>query len=45
MVKSIYDQMKYFYLMIELDELLLRRLPTIKIKTNKSLYISYKSYL
>ena len=45
MVKTIYDQMKYFYLMIELDELLLARLPSIKVKTNKSPYLSYKSYL
>ena len=45
MVKTIYETNKYIYIMIELDHILFKRLPSIKFKANNSLYLSYKSYL
>ena len=44
MIKSIYDTNKYMYLMITLDAILFKRLPRIKIKTDQSPYITYKSF-
>lgn len=45
MVSSIYDTNRYFYIMLTLDAILFRKLPSVKIKTNKSSYITYKSYI
>ena len=45
MIKSIFDTNKYMYLMISLDAFLFKRLPSVKIKTDQSPYITYKSYL